>query len=110
MVHPIREKLSNTNPYYVSNEFLNWIKYKHYPIVSWTRETLLFGKLAQYVNATSYGKWWLPISITKQFLYPGIYDKICLTSQKPYTYLFHKGESGWILIDVEQSGKYISRN
>jgi len=42
----IREKLFNTNPYYMLDEFFDWIKFKHYPIVSWT----------EIINATSYGK------------------------------------------------------
>jgi len=105
----IRKKLSNTNPYYMSDEFLNWIRFKHYPIVNLTQETLSFTKLSQYLNVTSYGKW-LPTTITKQFLYPRIYDKILLTSQEPYAYLRYKVEQGWILIDVKQAGKHISRN
>jgi len=104
----IREKLSNTNPYYLSDEFFNWIKFKHYPIVSWTQETLSFGLLAQYFNAT-YGKWWLPTSITTQFLYPKIF-KIRLTSQKPYIHFNHRDQQGWVLVDIKQAGKYISRN
>jgi len=47
----------------------------------------------------------LPISITKQFLYPTI-SKIRLTSQKPYIYINHTDEDGWILVDVKQAGKY----
>jgi len=105
----IRENLSNTNPYYIPNEFLNWIKYRHYPIVRWTQETLFHGKLAQYFNATSYGKWWLPISINKQSrLYGGI--KEWLTSQKPSTLFTHKDEQGWLLVDIQQAGKYVFRN
>jgi len=103
----IREKLSNTN--LMSIEFLNWIKYRHYPIVSWTRESPIYGKLAQYFNATSYGKWWLPISIIKQSrLYEGI--KVWLTSQKPSTLFTHKDEQSWLLVDIQQAGKCVSRN
>jgi len=58
----VRETLSNTNLYYMSDEFLNWTKFKHYPIVSWIRVIFSSGKISQYfLNATSYGKWWLPI-------------------------------------------------
>jgi len=105
----IRQKLSNTNPYYMSDEFLNWVNYKHYPIVSWTQKSLFFGKLSQYSNATSYRTWLLP-SITKQVLYPRGCDKICLTSQEPYIYLIQEVEHNWELINVKQAGKYISRN
>jgi len=106
----IQEKLSNTNPYYMSDEFLNWIKFKHYPILSWTQETLPFEKLTQYNLNATIGKWSLP-SISKQFLYPRICDKTCLTSQEPYIYLIYQGyKQGWILFNVKQAGKYVSRN
>jgi len=26
----------NTNPYYMSDEILNWMMFKYYPIVNWT--------------------------------------------------------------------------
>jgi len=53
----IRENLSITNPYYMSDDFFDWIKFKHYPIISWTK-TVSYGILEQYIiNATSYGKW-----------------------------------------------------
>jgi len=89
-------------------EFLNWIKYRHYPIVSWTQKTSIYGKLAQYFNATSYGKWWLPVSITKQSRSYG--NKEWLTSQKPSFLFTHKDEQGWLLIDIQQAGKYASHN
>jgi len=102
------EKLSNTNPYDMSDEFLNWIKFKYYPIVKWRQENRFSGKLAQYFSATSYGKWWLPITvtITDQSSLSEII-KVCLTSQQPSTYLAHRIEEEWILVDVKQAGKYI---
>jgi len=102
----IREKLSNTT--LMPIEFLNWIKYRHCPIVSWAQKTPVHGKLAQYFNATSYGKWWLPVIITKQYRSYGIKD--WLTSQKPSFLYTHKDEQGWLLIDIQQAGKYVSRN
>jgi len=104
----VRKNLSN--PYYISDEFLNWINFKHYPIVRWTQKTLFFGKLSKSFNAASYNKWWLVTSITKQFLYPRGCDEICLTSQEPYIYLIHEIEQHWMLINVKQAGEYISRN
>jgi len=93
----------------MSDDFLNWIKIEHYPIVSWTQESPNSGNFAQYFNATSYGKWWLPISIIQQsFLSESI--KVYLTSQEPFTYLNHKNEQGWILVDIQQAGKYVFRN
>jgi len=106
----IQKKLSNTNPYYMSDQFLNWIKFKHYPIVKWTQKTSPFGKLTQHnLNATS--GYFRLFSISQQFLYPINCDKTCLTSQEPYMYLIYQDyEHGWILFNVKQAGKYVSRN
>jgi len=94
----------------MSDEILTWIKFKYYSIVNWTQETSS-GKLEQRLNATSYGKWWLPIiiTITDQFSFLESI-KVCLTSQQPSTYLTLRSEQEWILVDVKQAGKYISRN
>jgi len=108
----IRINLSNlANPYYMPNEFFNWIKYRYYPIVSWTQETLSSGKLAQYFDATNYGKWWLPITITitDQSSLSEII-KVRLTSQEPSKYLNYKNEQVWILVDIQQAGKYVFQN
>jgi len=93
----------------MSDEILNWMKFKYYPIVNWTQETISSGKFEQRGIKTGCGKWWLPISVIKQFLYPRI-SKILLTSQKPSVYFNHKDEEGWILVDVKQAGKYIYCN
>jgi len=107
----IKEKLSNTNPY-MSVEILNWMKFKYYLIVNWKRKTFFSGKFELFVTwwVPSFDKWWILISITKQFLYPKIYDKILLTYREPYMYLNHTDEEGWILVDVKQAGKYIFSN
>jgi len=105
----VQRKLPDTNPYYVSDNVLNWMNFAYYPIVNWTQEELYYGKVAQYFSATSYGYWWLPMSIVRQsFLSEDI--KVWLTSQQPSTYLEHKNEYGWILFDIRQAGKYVSRN
>jgi len=106
----IRENLSNTSPYYMPNEFFNWIKYRHYPIISWTQKTPIYGKLAQYFNATSYGKWWLPINIIEQYTLNPKIIKTRLTSQGPYIFFDHRDELGWLLVDIQQAGKYFEIN
>jgi len=90
----IGEKLVNTNPYYMSDDFFNWMMIKYYPIVNWTQEISSSGKLEQCdLNATCHGEWWLPTSITKQFLYPRTFE-IQLTPQKPSIYFNHMDEEG----------------
>jgi len=108
----IEKKLSNTNPYYMSDEILNWMKFEYYPVVNWKQKTLFSGKFEQWFVKwwlPSFDKWWILISITKQFLYPRI-SEIRLTSQKSYIYFNHTDEEGWILVDVKQAGKYIFSN
>jgi len=103
----IGEKLPNTTPYYMSDEILNWMKFKSYPTVFWIKKTNFSRKIGLLdPNSTKNVKWWLPISITKQFFYPRI-SKIRLTSQESYIYFNDTDEEGWILVDVKQSGKYI---
>jgi len=78
----------------MSDEILTWIKFKYYPIVNWIQETFSTGKLEQRnVNATSYGKWWLPIiiTITDQFSFLESI-KVCLTSLQSSTYLTLRNE------------------
>jgi len=89
------------------NEFLNWIKYRHYPIVSWTKQSPSNGKLEQYFNTTSYGKWLLLIRLTKQIVLPA-YLNVWLTPQKPFKKVTYDEQDGWILVDIQHAGKYVS--
>jgi len=81
--------------------------------VYWIQETPSYGRLAQYFNATSYGNWWLPISIIIQYSSSRTLSrriKIWLTSQEPISkYLYH-GQNDWILVDIQQAGKYFIIN
>jgi len=92
------------------NKFLNWIKYRHYPIVTWTPffKDILYGKIEQYFNTTSYGKWMLLIRLTKQIILPE-YFNVWLTPQKPSKEMTYD-QDGWILVDIQQAGKYVSQN
>jgi len=105
----IRGKLSNTNLYFMPNEFLNWMKYRHYPIVTWTLifEDPPYGKLEQYFNTTNYGKWSLLIRLTKQIVLPACLN-VWLTPQEPSAKVTYDEQDGWILVDIQQAGKYVS--
>jgi len=97
----------------MSDEFLYWIKIEHYPIVSWTQESPLSKKLAQYFNATSYSKWWLSMRVIKRYFLRRnmtFYSKGWLSSSKPFKYLFYEDEPDWILVDIKQAGKYFITN
>jgi len=110
----MQEILSNLiYPYDISNEFLNWMKYKRYPIVNWTQESRSYGKLSQNFR-TSYGKWWIP---TRLVLRPvsikGIpswqsWRSYVLSSREPSFDTFHI-QDHWIMIDIRQAGKYVSK-
>jgi len=102
--------------YDISNEFLSWIKYKRYPIVSWIAENRTNGKLSQNFR-TSYGKWWIP---TRLYFRPfqtvsnkGIsiwisWRSYVLSSQEPSFDTFDD-EEHWTMVDIRQAGKYVSK-
>jgi len=101
------------DPYNESNEFLLWIKHKHYPVLSWTREgDLLFLNMLQNFNTTSFGKWWIPVRlILKRFSLRNFWSTSdVLSSQKSFLSIFHSIKDDWIMIDNQQAGKYVSRN
>jgi len=96
----------------ISNEFSNWMKYKHYPIVSWIQESRPYGILSQNFR-TSYGKWWIPIRLTfipttLNFEYHIFSEPYMLSSQKPITHTLYSRED-FTIIDIRQAGKYVSK-
>jgi len=97
------------DPYEISNELVFWITYKHYPVLSWTRENFCFLNVSQNFNTTSYGKWWIPIKlISKRFSLGSITQM--LSSQKSFFIMCHSIEDDWIMIDNQQAGKYVPQN
>jgi len=113
--HLFMQEILNNSKYEddISNEFSNWMKYRHYPIVSWTEKNPTNGKLSQNFSTTSYSKWWIP---TKLVLKPtsikgfhsGSQLFYVLSSQKPYSNVSHV-QNEWIMIDIRQAGKYVSK-
>jgi len=104
--------------YDISNEFLNWMKYLHYPIVSWTQGSHSYGKLSQNFNTifyTSYGLWWIPIRLVLKSLsirgipswHPG--TSLVLSKQLPSLNIFNNSviQSDWVMIDILQAGKCV---
>ncbi|XP_018367847.1 PREDICTED: uncharacterized protein LOC108764218 [Trachymyrmex cornetzi] len=63
-----------------SNEFLTWIKYKHYPVVIWEQyvHSRVTKRISQRYNTTSYGKWLIPIDLTEISSLNENMWKICL--------------------------------
>jgi len=91
--------------YDVQNEFSNWMKYKHYPIVNWTLENFSYGKLSQSFR-TSHGKWWIPIRLNFQNL--NLCEPYVLSSQNPTSNTLYI-QDDWVIIDIRQAGKYVSK-
>jgi len=113
----MQEILTNSiYKYDISNEFLNWMKYKHYPIVSWTEESDYEGKLSQNFSIASYGRWWIPATLVVKPLsikgfssqQPSGMGPYELSWQNPYWDVGHV-PADWITIDIWQAGKYISK-
>jgi len=106
--------------YNISNEFLNWMKYKRHPIVSWTQESRSHGKLSQNFSTTSYGLWWIPIRLVlKSVSVIGIPSwhsgtSFVLSEQLPslniFNNIFNVIQSDWVMIDILQAGKCVLQN
>jgi len=92
------------DPYNISNEFLFWIRYKHYPILNCTRD-LIFLNVSQNFNTTNYGKWWIPIRLISNRSPLESIPEI-LSSQKPILSTFPFIKYDWVMIDNQQAGKY----
>jgi len=111
----MQEILTNSiYKYDISNEFSNWMKYKHYPIVSCAPESRFsFGKLSQNFG-TSYGKWWISTRLVlRRVSIKGIHSWLSgrtyvLSSQYPISDISY-GQNTWIMIDIWQAGKYVSK-
>lgn len=104
-----QENIAKTYDSYISKEFLNWISYRHYPVLSWTRKD---GKLTQNFNASSYGKWWIPINLIVETSVTSESFKLYLTQQNPH---FHVNIHvlnmlDWVMVDIQQAGKYLLKN
>lgn len=103
-----QEDAAKTYGYYISKEFLNWISYSHYPVLSWTQRD---GKLAQNFNA-SYGKWWISINLIVETSVTSESFKLWLTQQKPYFHIntLMLNMLDWVIVDIQQAGKYLLKN
>jgi len=89
------------------NEFLFWIRYKHYPVLS-TQEKFFFN-VKQNFNTTSYGERWIPINLILKRI---SLESTCrvLSSQVPSSNILHTIEDEWIIVDNDLVGKYVIRN
>jgi len=113
----MQEILTNSiYKYDISNEFSNWMKYKHYPAVSWTlqynKNMHKYGILAQTFR-TSYGKWWIPIRLifipTRLNIQEhSFWEPYMLSSKEPITNTLYS-PGNFIIIDIRQAGKYVSK-
>jgi len=83
---------------------LNWILYRHYPVLKWTQESPSQGKLTQHFNTFSYGKWWIPTSLVTETSLHKNNINVWLTAEKPYFLTNHSFED-WIMVDIQQAGK-----
>jgi len=110
----MQEILTNSiYKYDISNEFSKWIRYMYYPIVSWAEVSDSEGKLSQNFTSYSYGKWWIftklvlsPVSIKVP---PWVAWKTYVLSSQNPTSNTDYAQGSWIMIDIQQAGKYVSK-
>jgi len=107
----IQEDLATKYVHYMNifNISFAWVNYKHYPIITWTKNTFK-GKLTQIdiFNIIRH-KWWIHINLLVQsFLF--LPAKLWLTPQEPSLNFNFFTKDDWLLIDIQQAGKYLLRN
>ena len=88
-----------------SNEFLTWIQYKRYPVISWKQNIMgsrILNTLSQNYN-TSY-RWLIPLNLKKISLKKNY--KTCLSSYVNSA-RFVSSTSDYVMVDIQQAGKYI---
>jgi len=106
----MQEILANSiYPHDISTEFLIWIKYKHYPIVSLGGKAFQY-KLSQDFNITSHNKWWIPIRLISNFFSCECIDHVMILWQKSSAFITETIPDHWTMLDIQQAGKYISGN
>ncbi|XP_077264153.1 glutamyl aminopeptidase-like isoform X2 [Temnothorax americanus] len=105
----IQRNLTKAYYYNISPDFQKWIIYRHYPIINWTQKNPQIRTLTQYcVNTTSYGKWWIPVSLITKIFVVGVIN-ILLTPQEPsknIKYFEYSAEDDRIIVDIQQAGYY----
>jgi len=98
------------DPYHVSYEFLSWIKYKHYPILSWTREGPSHGRLSQHFNTTSYGEWLILVKWIHFVKHDILRSNHTILTRGSPSVLIDTAQADWTMVDIEQAGKYVPQN
>ncbi|KAG5309103.1 AMPN Aminopeptidase, partial [Pseudoatta argentina] len=90
-----------------SNEFLTWIQYEHYPVISWKRNITDYGVkyiLSQNYNTTSYSRWLIHINLEEKSL-KGSFKK-CLSSYiQSIIYTIFR-QNSYRMVDIQQAGYY----
>jgi len=103
------------NPHNISYEFLFWMRNKGYPVLNWIRR-FTFLTVSQNFHTTRNvpDMWWIPIRFISE---PSSFRNILfdnssrvLSSQKPFSSIPYILTDDWIMIDNQQSGKYVLQN
>ncbi|KYN19638.1 Aminopeptidase N [Trachymyrmex cornetzi] len=89
----------NTSSY----EFSNWMYYKHYPVISWERDTNYIGYVLSRSDNTSNIKWLVPIKLMEISL--NVYYKTCLASHINFIEMKFPQSDRW-MVNLEQAGYY----
>ncbi|KYN19648.1 Glutamyl aminopeptidase [Trachymyrmex cornetzi] len=89
----------NTSSY----EFSNWMHYKHYPVISWERNTNYTGYVLSRSDNTSNIKWLVPIKLMEISL--NVYYKTCLASHINFIEMKFPQSDRW-MVNLEQAGYY----
>ncbi|XP_071648518.1 aminopeptidase N-like [Temnothorax longispinosus] len=97
--------------YHITDKFLNWILYEHYPFLKWTQNGSFYGELAQASDFSTlhYGNWWMRINVIVKSSSGQSY-KTRQTLERHASIFALVIQGDMIIIDIQQAGKYLSSN
>ncbi|KYM98472.1 Aminopeptidase N, partial [Cyphomyrmex costatus] len=87
-----------------SCNFISWINFDQYPVVSWKQKNLLWSVLTYNSNSSNSG-WWIPIRIMRNTTLPKVI-KVWLTPQVQYKYFKGIPNNDAVMFDIQHAAYY----
>ncbi|KYM98473.1 Aminopeptidase N [Cyphomyrmex costatus] len=87
-----------------SCDFVSWLDFDHYPVVSWKQKHLLWSVLT-YNSNSSNNRWWIPIRIMRNTTLSKVI-KVWLTPQVQYKYFKGIPNNDAVMLDIQHAAYY----
>ncbi|XP_024874138.1 aminopeptidase N-like isoform X1 [Temnothorax curvispinosus] len=93
--------------YHITDKFLNWILYEHYPFLKWTQNGSFYVELAQASDFSTlhYGNWWMRINVIVKSSSGQSY-KTRQTLERHASIFALVIQGDMIIVDIQQTGYY----